>query len=109
MVSIPICSGQTNNKLRLQPLIPTQYIGDTQLQPGDPRKSTCLDLPRYLVLRRLSHLNLFRDPPVQGTQEVNMPQPVQGPNSQEANLPQPAQGFDLHAVVMHQPAWESAP
>ena len=109
MVSIPICSGQTSNKLRLQPLIPTQYIGDTQLQPGDPRKSTCLDLPRDLVLSRLSHLNLFRDPPVQGSQEVNMPRLVQGPNSQEANLPQLAQGFDLQEAVMLQPAWGPAP
>ena len=57
----------------------------------------------------LSCLDLLGDPPVQGSQEIDMPQPVQGPNSQEAKMPQPAQGFDLHAVVMHQPAWESAP
>ena len=32
---------------------------------------TCLDLPKDLVLGRLSCLNLLGDPPVQGTQEVN--------------------------------------
>ena len=103
----------------------------------DPRRSTCLDLPRDLVPGRLSHLNLLRDPPVQGSQEVDlprnqvlgrlshlnllrnlpvqgsqevdMPPPAQGPNSQEADLPQPAQGFDLQEGVMPQSAWGSAP
>ena len=81
---IPICSGQSSNELRLQPLNPIQhlspstaYLGDTQLQSGCP----CLNLPRDLVLGRLSPLNLSRDQPVQGSQEVNMPRPVQGPNS----------------------------
>ena len=40
---------------------------------GDPRRSTCLDLPRDLVLKKLSRLNLLGDPPFQGSQEVNMP------------------------------------
>ena len=62
-----------------------------------------------LILRRLSHLNLLRDLPVQGSQEINMPQPAQRPNFWEANLPQPAQGFDLQEAVMPQPAWGSAP
>ena len=31
---------------------------------GDPRRSSRLDLPRDLVLKRLSHLNLMGDPPV---------------------------------------------
>ena len=31
---------------------------------------TCLG---NLVIERLSHLNLLRDPPVQGYQEVNLP------------------------------------
>ena len=35
---------------------------------------TCLDLPKDLVLGRLSSLNLPRDLPVQGSQEVDVPQ-----------------------------------
>ena len=34
--------------------------------PGGPRRSTCLVLPRDLVLKRLSCLNLIGDPPLQG-------------------------------------------
>ena len=64
---------------------------------------TCLNLPRDLVFERLSHLNLLGDPPVQGSQKVDMLQPAQGPNSQEANLPQPAQGFSLQEAVTPQP------
>ena len=67
-----------------------------------------VDLPKDLVLRRLSHLNLLGNPPVQGSQKVDMPPPTQGPNSQEANLPQPAQGFDLQEAVTPQSAWQSA-
>ena len=81
----------------------------TQLQPGGPGKSTCLNLPRDLVLRRLLHLNLFGDPPVHGSQEVDMPQLAQGPNSREADMPQPVWGFDLQEVVMPQPSWGFAP
>ena len=54
-----------------------------------------VDLPKDLVLRRLSHLNLLGDPPVQGSQEVDMPRP--------------AQEFDLQEAVIPQPAWGSAP
>ena len=32
-----------------------------------------VDLPKDLVLRRLSHLNLLGDPPVQGSQDVDLP------------------------------------
>ena len=39
--------------------------------PGGPTYLD-LDLPRHLVLRRLSHLNLLGDLPVQGSQEVDM-------------------------------------
>ena len=53
-----------------------------------------VDLPKDLVLRRLSHLNLLGDPPVQGSQEVDMPRP--------------AQEFDLQEAVTPQPAWGSA-
>ena len=42
-----------------------------------------------LVPGSLSCLNLLRDLLVQGSQEVNMPQPAQGPNSLEGNMPQP--------------------
>ena len=41
-------------------------LGDAQLQSGGPRTSTCLDLPRDLVLESLSLLNLLRDLPVPG-------------------------------------------
>ena len=37
-------------------------LGDAQLQSGDPRRSSHLDLPRDLVLERLSCLNLLGDP-----------------------------------------------
>ena len=84
-------------------------LGDAQLQPADPRRKTCLDLPRDLVLRRLSHLNLLGDPPVQGSQEIVTPRPAQEPNSRDAITPQPARGFDLQESVMPQPAWGSAP
>ena len=52
-------------------LNPTQYWScwrscGAQLQYGDPRRSTCLDLPRDLVLKKLSHLKLLGDPPVPG-------------------------------------------
>ena len=63
------------------------------------------DLPRDLVPGRLSHLNLFRDPPVHGSQEVDMPQPAEGPSSREADLPRPAWKFNLHEAVMPQSAW----
>ena len=55
------------------------------------------------------YLNLLGDPPIQGSQEVDMPQPAQGSTSQEANLTQSAWGFDLQEAVMPQPAWGSAP
>ena len=108
MVSIPIRGGQTSNKLRLQPLIPTQYIGDTQLQPGDPWRLTCLDLSRDLVLGRLTCLSLLGDLPVQGSQEVKMPQPAQGPNSRETTSLDLPGGFDLQEDDLPLPAWGSA-
>ena len=37
-------------------------LGDAQLQFMGTRKSSCLDLPKDLVLGRLSCLNLPRDP-----------------------------------------------
>ena len=39
----------------------TEDLGDAQLQSGGPRRSSRLDLPRDLVLRRLSCLNLLED------------------------------------------------
>ena len=75
MVSISICGEQTGNELKLQSItLPSTGhagdLGDTQLQPRGPRRSTCLDLPGDLVLERLSHLNLLGDLPVQGPQEA---------------------------------------
>ena len=45
----------------------TGDLGDAQLQSGGPRRLSCLDLPRDLVLKRLSHLKLLGDPLVQWT------------------------------------------
>ena len=39
-----------------------ETLGTPKLQSRGPRRSTCLDLPRDLVLERLSHLNLLGDP-----------------------------------------------
>ena len=89
---------------------------------------TCLKLPRDLVSERLSCLNVLRDPPVQGREEVggelgprrskcfDLPRdlvlkrlsrlnllgdlPVQ--ESQEVNMLRPAQGFSLQEAVMPQ-------
>ena len=74
-ISIPIHSNE------LQPLNFTQHWShwrpwDAQLQSGGPRRSACFDLPRNLVLKRLSCLNLLRDPPVQGSRKstcLNLP------------------------------------
>ena len=82
-------------------------LGDTQLQPGDPWRLTCLDLSRDLVLGRLTCLSLLGDLPVQGSQEIDTRRPVQGPNSWEADMSQPAQEFGLPVVVMPQTAWGS--
>ena len=71
-----------------------------------PRWSTCLDLPRDLVLEMLSCFNLLGDLLVQGSQEVDMPRPAQGRNSREAHLPQPDQGFNLQETITGQPAWD---
>ena len=101
------------NELKFQPLNPTQHWlcwwswGHPTPVQGS-RRSTCLDLPRDLVLE-MSCLNLLRGLPVQGSQEVDMPQPAQGPSSQEAHLPWPAWGFYLQEAVTPQPAWGSAP
>ena len=98
MISIAIHSGQTTNELRLQPLIlpstdHTGNLGDSQVQSWGPRRLTCLNLPRDL--------------PVQGSQEIDTRRPVQGPNSWEADMSQPAQEFGLPVVVMPQTAWGS--
>ena len=44
----------------------TEDLGDAQLQSGGPRRSSRLDLPRDLVLDRLSCLNQLGDPVVPG-------------------------------------------
>ena len=84
-------------------------LGEAQLQPGDPRRSACSNIPRDPVPGRLPWLNLLRDPSVRGSQEVNIPRPAQGLNSWEADLPWPAWGFDLQEVDRPQSAWGSAP
>ena len=41
--------------------------------------------------RQEGWVNLLSDPPVQGSKEVDMPRPTQGPSFWEADLLQPAQ------------------
>ena len=105
---------EPHGQLRLPCLNPTQpwscgRAWDARLQSRSPSRWTCFNIPRDLVLRRFSHLNLLGDPPVRGSQEVNMPRFVQGPNSQEADLPRPAWGFSLQETIMPQPSWGPAP
>ena len=100
---------EISNPLILPSTGHTRDLGDAQLQSRGPRRSTCFNLLRDLVLGRLPHLNPPRDPTVQGSQEVDMPQSAQGPNSQEANLPRPTWGFDFQEAIMPQPACGSAP
>ena len=75
MISIPICSGQTSNELRLQPLNPTQHWSQWRPwgHPTPARGSQEVNLPQHLIPRRLSHLSLLRDLPVQASQEVDLP------------------------------------
>ena len=87
----------------------TGDLGHAQLQSRGPIRSTCLNLPRDLVLERLSCLNLLVDTPIQGYPEVIMPRPAQRPNSQEAILPRPSWGFSLQEAVTAQLAWGSSP
>ena len=60
---------EISNPLILPSTGHTGDLGDTQLQSGDPRRSTCLDMPRDLVLEKFSCLNLLGDPPVPGVPE----------------------------------------
>ena len=55
-----------SNPLILPNIGHTGDLGDAQLQSGGPRRSSRFDLPRDLILERLSHLNLLGDPPVPG-------------------------------------------
>ena len=55
-----------SNRLILPSAGHTGDLGDTQLQSRGPRRSTCLDLPRNLVLERWSHFNLLGGLPVPG-------------------------------------------
>ena len=111
MISIPICSKQTGNELKLQPLNPTQHWSHWRPWdcPTPVRGSQEVDLPRDLVLERLSCLNLLGDLPVQESQEVITPRPAQGTNSQAADLPRPAQGFELQEEVTPQLPWDLHP
>ena len=77
MLSIPICGEQTGNELKLQPVNPTQHWSGWRpwggLTPVQGSQEVEIDLPRDLVFKMLSCLNLIRDPTVQGSQEVDMP------------------------------------
>ena len=127
MISIPIHSGQTGNELRLHPLNPTQHWSGWRpwgcpTPPWGPRRSTCLDLPWDLVLRRLSCLSLLRDPSEQDPRKstcLALPRdlvpgrlsclnllrdpPVQG--SQEVDMPHSAQGPNSQEADMPRSAW----
>ena len=50
-----------SNPLILPSTGQAEDLGDAQLQSGGPRTSSCLDLPKDLVLNRLSRLNLLGD------------------------------------------------
>ena len=66
LLSIPICSGQTSEELRLQPLNPAQHW---------------------------SHWRPWEHPnPAQRSQEVNLPPPASGSGPLEVVTPQPAEG-----------------
>ena len=81
-----------------------ETLGMPKLQSGGPRRSSLLDLPRDLVLERLSRLNLLGDPLVPGVPEGRHVSTCPGtqfsggrhastcPGSQEAVMPQPAWG-----------------
>ena len=74
MVPIPVRSGQTSNELRLQPLILPSTghagnLGDSQVQSWAPRRLTCLNLPRDLVLGKCDNL-LLGDLPRGQTREL---------------------------------------
>ena len=64
MISIPICSEQTGNELKLKPLNPTQHWLPWRpwkcLTPA--QESQEVNLPRDLAPRRLSWLSLLGDP-----------------------------------------------
>ena len=94
MISIPICGEQTGNELKLQPLNPTKQWSCWRawggLTPIQGSQEVDLDLPRDLVLKMLSRLNLLSDLPFQGSQEVDMPQPAWGFDLQKVDMPQPA-------------------
>ena len=72
MISIPILVDKPAISYNYNPLIPpsighTGDLGHSQLQSRGPRRSTCLDMPRDMALKRLSRLNLLGDLPVQGS------------------------------------------
>ena len=75
MISIPIHGGQTSNELRLQSLNPIQLWSHWRPwgHPPPAQGSQEVDLPelpRDLVFKRLSYLNMLGDLPVQGSQEL---------------------------------------
>ena len=54
-------------------LVTLETLGMPNSILGGPRRLTCLNLPRDLVIGRLSPLQLLRDLPVQVSEEVDMP------------------------------------
>ena len=65
MISIPVHGGQTSNELQTPEFYPAlvtlETLGMPKLQSRGPRRSSRLDLPGDLVLKRLSCLNLLGD------------------------------------------------
>ena len=64
--------------------------------PGSQHALTCLGIGSSKGSHALTCLGICQS----RSQEVNMPQPAQGPNSQR---------FDLQEAVTPQPAWGSEP
>ena len=78
-----------------------------KLQSGGPRRSSRLDLPRDLVLERLSHFNLLGDPPVPGVPGGR--HALTSPGTQFSGGRHALTCPGIQEAVMPQPAWGSAP
>ena len=72
MISIRICGEQTGNKLKLQPLNPTQHWSCWRPWgcPTPVQGFQEVDLPRDSVPRRLSHLSLLGGPSAQDPRKL---------------------------------------
>ena len=72
------------------------------------RRPKCLNLPEDLILRRLSHLNLLGDLPVQGTQRLTCLSLPRDPILRRLTCLD-LSGFNLQEALTAQPPCGSAP